>query len=158
IPCISFTDLIAIPFSINHHQHTIAALAVDTNTRSMITTAESFKTCHPTMVSVIGSSMKGCRWWFGRKDELSKMLDEVNCLYWGGSLVGMAYMFVDEMLKTGKVSQDVVDNIPRLCVVHAALAIPDSLDGSLNAIYLVEKKIHGRFNKYINNNSAVPTD
>ncbi|KAG1797887.1 uncharacterized protein HD556DRAFT_1306466 [Suillus plorans] len=93
-----------------------------------------------------------------REDELSKTLDEVNCLYWGGSLVGMAYTFVDEMLKTGKVSQDVVDLIPRLRVVRAVLAIPDGLDGSLNAIYLVEEKIHGRFIKYINNNSTVAAD
>ncbi|KAG1892062.1 hypothetical protein F4604DRAFT_1912793 [Suillus subluteus] len=115
IPCISFTDLIAIPFTITHHQHTIATLAVDTNARSMIGMAGSFETCHPAMVSVTGTSsspplsilsatqlvakrvffrdnqVKGWRQ-FGREDELSKMLDEVNCLYWGGSLVGMAYM------------------------------------------------------------------
>lgn len=181
IPCISFTDLIAIPFTITHRQHTIATLAVDTNARSMIGMAGSFKTCHPAMVSVTGTSsspplsilsamqlvakrvffqdnqVKGCHQ-FGREDELSKTLDEVNCLYWGGSLVGMAYMFVDEMLKTGKVSQDVVDLIPRLRVVHAALAIPDDPDDSLDAIYLVEEKIHGRFIKYINNNSTVPAD
>ncbi|KAG1834130.1 hypothetical protein EV424DRAFT_1468689 [Suillus variegatus] len=162
-------------------KHTIATLAVDTNARSMIGMAGSFKTCHPAMVSVTGTSsspplsilsamqlvakrvffqdnqVKGCHQ-FGREDELSKTLDEVNCLYWGGSLVGMAYMFVDEMLKTGKVSQDVVDLIPRLRVVHAALAIPDDPDDSLDAIYLVEEKIHGRFIKYINNNSTVPAD
>ncbi|KAG1878216.1 hypothetical protein F4604DRAFT_1551038, partial [Suillus subluteus] len=94
------------------------------------------------------------------EDELSKTLDEVNCLYWGGSLVGMAYTFVDEMLKTGKVSQDVVDLIPHLRVVCAALAvaIPNDPDNSLDAIYLVEEKIHSRFIKYINNNSAVPAD
>ncbi|KAG1884007.1 hypothetical protein F4604DRAFT_1919824 [Suillus subluteus] len=57
----------------------------------------------------------------------------------------MAYTFVDKMLKTGKVSQDVVDLIPRHRVVHAALAIPDDPDDSLDAIYLVEEKIHGRF-------------
>ncbi|KAG1804961.1 uncharacterized protein HD556DRAFT_1261766 [Suillus plorans] len=156
-------------------------LAVDTNARLMIGTAGSFKTCHSAMVSVLGASsssplsilsatqliakrvffqdnqVKGHRR-FGREDELSKMLDEVNCLYWGESLVGMAYTFVDEMLKTGKVSQDVVDLIPRLRVVRAVLAIPDGLDGSLDAIYLVEEKIHGRFIKYINNNSTVAAD
>ncbi|KAG1884006.1 hypothetical protein F4604DRAFT_1919822 [Suillus subluteus] len=104
IPCISFTDLIAIPFTITHCQHTIATLAVDTNARSMIGMAGSFKTCHPAMVSVTGTSsspplsilsatqlvakrvffwdnqVKGRRR-FGREDELSKTLDKVNCLY-----------------------------------------------------------------------------
>jgi hypothetical protein len=147
----------------------------------MIGTAGSFKTYHPAMVTITGPSgssslsilsatqlvakrvffrnnqVKGRRR-FGREDELSKTLNEVNYLYWGGSLVRMAYMFVDEMLKTGKVSQDVVDLIPHLCVVRAALAIPNDPDSSLDAIYLVEEKIQGRFVKYINNNSAVPAD
>ncbi|KIK32003.1 hypothetical protein CY34DRAFT_111148 [Suillus luteus UH-Slu-Lm8-n1] len=104
-------NLIAIPFSITHRQHTIATLAVDTNASLMIGTAGSFKTCHPAMVTVTGPSgssslsilsatqlvakrvffwnnqVKGRRR-FGREDELSKTLDEVNCLYWGGPWLG----------------------------------------------------------------------
>ncbi|KAG1867019.1 hypothetical protein C8R48DRAFT_747472 [Suillus tomentosus] len=88
--------------------------------------------------------MGRCR--FAREDELEKTLDEVNCLYWGTSLLGMVYTFIDEMLKTG--------NLPRLRLVCAALAIPDDPNNDLGANYLIEERISGKFVKYINNNSG----
>ncbi|KAG1807771.1 uncharacterized protein BJ212DRAFT_1449176 [Suillus subaureus] len=86
---------------------------------------------------------------FAREDELEKTLDEANCLYWGTSLLSMAYTFVDEMLKMG--------NLPHLRLVHVALAIPDDPDNDLGANYLVEEQISRKFVKYINNNSTIPT-
>src|SRR5258707_7551039 len=82
-----------------------------------------------------------------------------NCLYWGAALMGMAYTFVDEMLKTGKARKDVENLVPRLRLVHAALAIPadaNNLNNDFSVNYLVEERIIGKFVKYINNNQAVP--
>ncbi|KAG1907552.1 uncharacterized protein F5891DRAFT_1124479 [Suillus fuscotomentosus] len=156
-------------------KYTVAALTIDTRSKSMIGLAGSFKMCHPALISnadvvpsmstspppsvlsaeqVVakhmffwkGQTMGYCR--FAREDELEKTLDEVNCLYWGTSLLGMAYTFIDEMLKTG--------NLPRLRLVRAALAIPDDPNNDLGANYLIKEQISGKFVKYINNNSAVP--
>ncbi|OJA14733.1 hypothetical protein AZE42_13818, partial [Rhizopogon vesiculosus] len=44
----------------------------------------------------------------------------------------MAYTFVDEMLKTGKVRKDVENLVPRLRLVHAAPAIPADADNLNN--------------------------
>ncbi|KAG2129429.1 hypothetical protein DEU56DRAFT_872489 [Suillus clintonianus] len=165
IPSIGFAALVSTPFSTTDSKYTVAALTIDTSSKSMIGLAGSFKTCHPALISnadVVakrvffrkGQTMGRCR--FAREDELEKTLDEVNCLYWGTSLLGMAYTFVDEMLKTGNVSQDVVVELPRLRLVRAALAIPDDPNNDLGANYLIEERISGKFVKYINNNSAVP--
>jgi hypothetical protein len=71
--------------------------------------------------------------------------------------MGMAYTFVDQMLKTGKVQKDVEKLVPRLRLVRAALVIPVDIDNSdSRANYLIEERISGTFVKYINNNSAVP--
>ncbi|KAG2124898.1 hypothetical protein DEU56DRAFT_744256 [Suillus clintonianus] len=183
IPSIGFAVLVSTPFSTTDSKYTVAALTIDTSSKSMIGLAGSFKTCHPALISnadvvpsmstspppsvlsaeqVVakrvffrkGQTMGRCR--FAREDELEKTLDEVNCLYWGTSLLGMAYTFIDEMLKTGNVSQDVVVELPRLRLVRAALAIPDDPNNDLGANYLIEERISGKFVKYINNNSAVP--
>ncbi|OJA21477.1 hypothetical protein AZE42_11744 [Rhizopogon vesiculosus] len=132
IPSISFSKLISTPFNIANNQFTVITLAIDTSTKAMIGSAGSFKSCHPALICspLGGGSMltlphpatlsaaqlvakrvffrrgqgKG-RHRFSREDELAKTLDEANCLYWGAALMGMAYTFVDEMLKTGKGSQ-----------------------------------------------------
>ncbi|KAG1721811.1 hypothetical protein EDD22DRAFT_831469 [Suillus occidentalis] len=183
IPSIGFAALISTPFSTTDSKYAVATLTIDTSSKSMIGLAGSFKTCHPALISnadivpsmstslppsvlsaeqVVakhvffrkGQTMGRCR--FAKEDELEKTLDEVNCLYWGTSLLGMAYTFIDEMLKTGNVSQDVEVELPRLRLVRAALAIPDGPNNDLGANYLIEERISGKFVKYINNNSAVP--
>ncbi|OJA15434.1 hypothetical protein AZE42_12347, partial [Rhizopogon vesiculosus] len=73
--------------------------------------------------------------------------------------MGMAYTFVDEMLKTGKVQKDVENLVPCLRLVHAALAIhadANNLNNDFSANYLVKERIIGKFVKYINNNRVVP--
>ncbi|KAG1886721.1 hypothetical protein F4604DRAFT_1917552 [Suillus subluteus] len=184
IPSIGFAALVSTPFSTTDSKYTVAALTINTSSKSMIGLAGSFKMCHPALISnadvvpsistspppsvlsaeqVVakhvffrkGQTMGHCR--FAREDELEKTLDEVNCLYWGTSLLGMAYTFIDEMLKTGNVSQDVVVELPHLRLVRAVLAIPDNPNNDLSAKYLIEERISGKFVKYINNNSAVPT-
>ncbi|KAG1758562.1 hypothetical protein EDD22DRAFT_783730 [Suillus occidentalis] len=182
IPSIGFADLVHTPFNIDStSQYTVVTLTIDTSPKSMIGSAGSFKTCHPALLSNKEASeslllsvlsaerlvakrvffRKGQgqrRHRYAREDELSKTLDEVNCLYWGTALLGMAYTFIDEMLGTGNVSKEVEGQLPRLRLVRAALAIPDDSTNDLGATYLVEERISGKFVKYINNNSAVPAD
>ncbi|KAG1871819.1 hypothetical protein DFJ58DRAFT_713773 [Suillus subalutaceus] len=164
IPSIGFAALVSTPFSTTDSKYTVAALTIDTSSKSMISLAGSFKTCHPALISNAdivpsmstspppsvlsaeqGQTMGRCR--FAREDELEKTLDEVNCLYWGTSLLGMAYTFIDEMIKTGNVSQDVVVELPRLRLVRAVLAIPDDPNNGLGANYLIEERISGKFVK-----------
>ncbi|KAG1838779.1 hypothetical protein F4604DRAFT_1541722, partial [Suillus subluteus] len=94
------------PFDIDGtSQYTVATLAIDTSPKSMIGSAGSFKTCHLTSVSnkeafeSLPLSILSAMWlvakcvflrkgqgqghhWYAREDELSKTLDEANCLYW----------------------------------------------------------------------------
>ncbi|KAG1796571.1 uncharacterized protein BJ212DRAFT_1290330, partial [Suillus subaureus] len=78
-------------------------------------------------------------------------------LYWGASLLVMAYTFVNEMLKTRNVSQDIEVRLPCLRPAHAALVVPDDSNNNLGAAnYLVEERISVKFVKYINKISAVP--
>ncbi|KAG1810913.1 uncharacterized protein BJ212DRAFT_1278682 [Suillus subaureus] len=183
IPSIGFAELISTPFSTADSKYTVATLTIDTSSKSMIGLAGSFKTCHPVLtlntggvpststslpLSVLsvkqlvakrvffqkGQSMGHCC--FAREDELEKTLDKVNCLYWGTSLLSMAYTFVDEMLKMGNVSQDIEVELPCLRLVCAALAIPDDPNNDLGANYLVKEQISRKFVKYINNNSTIP--
>jgi hypothetical protein len=153
----------------------------------MIGTAGSFKTCHPALLHAAsllpstsisespsqatiftakqvvakrvffrkGEGKKRHR--FSKEDELGKTLDEANCLYWATCLMSLVYIFVDEMIETKTVKATIADQVPRLRLVHAAVAIPDnSSDHTGAAAYLLEERIEGKFVKYINNNSAVP--
>lgn len=186
IPSISFSDLISTPLDITNSHYTITTLAIDTSPKAMISLVGSFKSCHPVLVrspsttstpmstaslrpSILSAEHLVAKHVFFRKepgkghhrfsteDELAKTLDEANCLYWGAALMGMAYTFVDQMLKTGKVQKDVEKLVPRLRLVRAALVIPVDIDDSdSHANYLIEERISGTFVKYINNNSAVP--
>ncbi|EGO20062.1 hypothetical protein SERLADRAFT_374115 [Serpula lacrymans var. lacrymans S7.9] len=131
----------------------------------MLGPARSFKTCHPALLeqmegaekSAITSSPSGGRKGLAVKDELVKMLNKANCLYWATSLMALVYSFVDNKLtQRPLVSPSPV--IPQLRVVHAALAIPQDTRESRNAVYLLEEKISGHFVKYINNNCATPRD
>ncbi|EGO18513.1 hypothetical protein SERLADRAFT_449396 [Serpula lacrymans var. lacrymans S7.9] len=101
------------------------------------------------------SSPSGGRKRLAIKDELMKMLDEANCLYWATSLLALVYNFVDDKLIRRPLDCP-PPAIPRLRVVHAALAIPQDSRELRNAVYLLEEKINGNFVKYINNNSAAP--
>ncbi|KAF8417178.1 hypothetical protein L210DRAFT_926160 [Boletus edulis BED1] len=190
-----FQNLIQKPFNLTCATHQDAFLSVDTKT--MIGTAGSFKTCHPGTISLLGSlvphpssaktifslfegsagrlDVVAKRMFFrqgqaqkrrrySREDELAKILDEANCLYWATSLMSLVYVFVDEMLATETsiaAAAEMQVDIPRLRVVHAAVAVPHDSNGmnsTTPATYLLEERIHGDFVKYINNNSAAPLD
>ncbi|EGO27334.1 hypothetical protein SERLADRAFT_460554 [Serpula lacrymans var. lacrymans S7.9] len=161
-------------------------LAVDTNSKSMVAPAGTFKMCHPAwfernddssmstessaITKVVNVVAK--RWFYrdpvdaadtgagrGRKrlttkDELAKMLDEANCLYWGTSLMNLAYDAVDEFISQS--GGHCTIHIPQLCVVHAGLAVPQDARHGRSAVYLLEEIIEGKFIKYVNNNSATP--
>ena len=89
------------------------------------------------------------------KDELVKMLDEANCLYWVTSLMALVYDFIDNSLHClDKSSKDTI-HIPQLHLVASALAVPVDAKEH-NGIYLLEGHINGSFVKYINNNSITP--
>ncbi|EGO20291.1 hypothetical protein SERLADRAFT_373705 [Serpula lacrymans var. lacrymans S7.9] len=106
-------------------------------------------------VSKTPSSPSGGRKRLAVQDELVKMLDEANCLYWATSLMTLVYNFIDDKL----ICRPLVYSppiIPRLCIVHTALAIPQDTRESHNAVYLLEERISGQFVKYINNNCATP--
>lgn len=151
----------------------------------MIGTAGSFKTCHPALLHVASPSTSTAltrtmqpsifaathcvakrvffrkgeakkRHRFSKEDELGKTLDEANCLYWATCLMSLVYIFVDEMLQTQTVKQAVAEEVPRLRLVHAAVAVPEDSSDRTGAVYLLEEKIDGKFFKYINNNSAAP--
>lgn len=84
------------------------------------------------------------------------MIGEANCLYWATGMMSHTYLFVDECLQEHqRQGVAIPNNIPRLRVVKACLAIPESKDPN-GAIYLLEEKIPGKFTKYINNNEAIP--
>ncbi|EGN92354.1 hypothetical protein SERLA73DRAFT_127553 [Serpula lacrymans var. lacrymans S7.3] len=91
------------------------------------------------------------------KDELIEMLDEANCLYLAGSLMDLLYDWTDKLVAVKKSCSPVI-KIPQLCFVHSALAIPQNVQDSQAAVYLLEEKINRKFVKYINNNSASPRD
>ncbi|OAX35435.1 hypothetical protein K503DRAFT_793838 [Rhizopogon vinicolor AM-OR11-026] len=128
----------------------------------MIGSAGSFKSCHPALIcsplaggsmlalphpAILSAAQLVAKRVFFRKGQGK------------GSLMGMAYTFVNEMLKIGKVWKDVENLVPRLRLVHAALAIPadaNNLNNDFGANYLVEERIIGKFVKYINNNQAIP--
>lgn len=162
-------------------QYTVVILTIDTSPKSMISSAGSFKTYHPALLSdkeaseslplsVLSAEQLVAKHVFFRKgqgqrhhryareDELSKTLDKVNCLYWGTALLGMAYTFIDKMLRTGNVSKEVKGQLPHLRLVCATLAIPDDSTNDLGATYHVKECISRKFIKYINNNSTVPAD
>jgi hypothetical protein len=70
--------------------------------------------------------------------------------------MSLVYIFVDEMLQTQTVKQTVANEVPRLRLVYAAVAIPEDVSDRAGAAYLLEERIEGKFIKYINNNSAAP--
>ncbi|KAG2142828.1 uncharacterized protein EDB93DRAFT_1252092 [Suillus bovinus] len=51
IPSIGFPALISTPFSTIDSKYTVAALTINTRSKSMIGLAGSFKTCHPALIS-----------------------------------------------------------------------------------------------------------
>jgi hypothetical protein len=60
--------------------------------------------------------------------------------------MGMAYTFVDQMLKTGKVQKDVEKLVPHLRLFCVALVIPVDIDNSdSRANYLIEERIYAYF-------------
>ncbi|KAG2343300.1 hypothetical protein BDR05DRAFT_884866, partial [Suillus weaverae] len=161
----------------------VTTLAIDTSPHAMIGLAGTFKGCHPALICSTATSTSttlqpailllveevvakcvffqkgqgnGCQC-FAREDELARTLNEANCLYWGVALMGITYIFIDEMLEMGKVPKDIEDLVQCLRLVYAALTIPvDTKNSNVGANYLVEEKISGKFLRYINNNSAVP--
>ncbi|PSS37793.1 hypothetical protein PHLCEN_2v360 [Hermanssonia centrifuga] len=86
-------------------------------------------------------------------DELPRMLDEANCLFWGVALMRLVYDFVDH--KLGKMSNSFLDgwDVPRLRFVLSGLAIPLS---DTDAVYLIEERIPDTFTKYMINSSLKP--
>ncbi|EGO24216.1 hypothetical protein SERLADRAFT_437833 [Serpula lacrymans var. lacrymans S7.9] len=75
------------------------------------------------------------------KDELIEMLDEANCLYLAGSLMDLLYDWTDKLVAVKKSCSPVI-KIPQLCFVHSALAIPQNVQDSQAAVYLLEEKIN----------------
>ncbi|EGO21335.1 hypothetical protein SERLADRAFT_417646 [Serpula lacrymans var. lacrymans S7.9] len=158
----------------------IVTLAVDRSTKSMVAPAGSFKTCHPasfvnldklsqahiTAVPILGLEaivVKHVYWRVSGptsshkqltiNDKLVKTLDEANCLYWATSLINLLYSYIDKTLACRAPTAPTII-VPRLHLVHSAVAVPqDSCEASA-AVYLLEEKITGKFVKYINNNSA----
>lgn len=189
IRSVKFHDIVTTPLDITHSRFDLVLISVDSDPKSMIGAAGSFKTCHPALLHTAsltpttstsdepslqatiftarqvvakrvffrkGEGKKRHR--FSKEDELGKTLDEANCLYWATCLMSLVYIFVDEMIETKTVKAAVADQVPRLRLVHAAVAIPDDTsDHAGAATYLLEERIEGKFIKYINNNSAVPT-
>ncbi|KAG1810319.1 uncharacterized protein HD556DRAFT_1428421 [Suillus plorans] len=164
----------------------LVSISIDSDAKSMIGTAGSFKTCHPALLhtttslsatpgpSTSQSSIftathvvakrvffrkrdgNSKRQRFSKEDELGRTLDEANCLYWATCLMSLVYIFVDEMLQTQTVKQTIANEVPRLRLVYAAVAIPEDVSDCAGAAYLLEERIEGKFIKYINNNSAAP--
>ncbi|EGN91593.1 hypothetical protein SERLA73DRAFT_157503 [Serpula lacrymans var. lacrymans S7.3] len=104
----------------------------------------------------ITNSMSSGRKLLAFKDELAKMLVEANCMYWGTSLMSIVYQFIASCPVCNKDPSELPPpEIPCLCMVQFAIVVP--IKPSLkSAVYLLEKKIGGKFVKYINNNSAAP--
>ncbi|KAG1736250.1 hypothetical protein EDB19DRAFT_1896143 [Suillus lakei] len=155
----------------------LVSISVDSDAKSMIGTAGSFKTCHPALLHTTSLSAtpgpstsqssiftathviakrvffrkhdgnSKCQR-FSKEDELGRTLDEANCLYWATCLMSLVYIFVDEMLQT--------QTVPHLRLIYAAVAIPEDVSDRAGAAYLLEERIEGKFIKYINNNSAAP--
>jgi len=133
----------------------------------MIGTAGSFKTCHLALLHVASYMPKSLtsqppiftatcvvakhvffqkhdekskHQRFSKEDELARTLDEANCLYWATCLMSLVYIFVDEMLQMQTVKQTVANEVPRLQLVYAAVAIPEVLLDRTGAAYLLEEK------------------
>ncbi|KAG1799650.1 uncharacterized protein BJ212DRAFT_1401646 [Suillus subaureus] len=185
IRSVKFQDIITTPLDVTSSPFDLVSISIDSNAKSMIGTAGSFKTCHPALLhttslsatpgpstsqSSIFTAMhvvakrvffrkrdgNSKRQRFSKEDELGRTLDEANCLYWATCLMSLIYIFVDEMLQTQTVKQTVANEIPRLRLVYAAVAIPEDVSDRAGAAYLLEERIEGKFIKYINNNSAAP--
>ncbi|EGN95133.1 hypothetical protein SERLA73DRAFT_125463 [Serpula lacrymans var. lacrymans S7.3] len=168
VPSIPFTDLLKkrVPFDVmNQVNCPIVILTVDCSSKAMLGPAGSFKTlakrCFFTKqvegaeVSKTPSSPLGGHKRLAVQDKLVKMLDEANCLYWATSLMTLVYNFIDDKL----IRRPLVYSppiIPRLRIVHAALAIPQDTRESRNTVYLLEERISGQFVKCISNNCATP--
>jgi len=54
--------------------------------------------------------------------------------------MSLVYIFVDEMLQMQTVKQTVANEVPRLRLVYAAVAIPEVLLDHTGAAYLLEEK------------------
>ncbi|THG93449.1 hypothetical protein EW026_g7790 [Hermanssonia centrifuga] len=84
-------------------------------------------------------------------DELPRMIDEANCLYWGTALMDLVYKFVDRKME--KMPVNTAPVVPRLRFVHSALAVPVE---NTDPVYLIEERIPDHFTKYIVNSSLQP--
>ena len=107
-----------------------------------------------TMSSSISCKISGWKQ-LAVKDELVKMLDKANCLYWVTSLMALVYDFINNSLHCLDKSSNDTIHIPQLHIVASALAVPVDAKEH-NGIYLLEEHINGSFVKYINNNSITP--
>lgn len=75
-------------------------------------------------------------------DELPKLLDESNCIYWGAALLDLAYKCISRQPPSRRPAL----SIPQLRFVRAGLAVP--IDRA-QPVYLVEELIPGAFIKYL---------
>ncbi|KAI0080983.1 hypothetical protein K474DRAFT_1588706 [Panus rudis PR-1116 ss-1] len=130
-----------------------------------IGTTGAFKSCHPASLHPMetGSSEKApiltceerVRHRYGTGDEVERLSQEANCIYWGQGLLEMTYQVVDAHLKaleeSGQPPLEI--HIPRLRFVHIGVAIPENPAGPA---YLLEERISGDFVKYIVNSCAKP--
>ncbi|EGO20643.1 hypothetical protein SERLADRAFT_410960 [Serpula lacrymans var. lacrymans S7.9] len=150
VPSIPFTDLLKkrVPFDVmNQFQgNAWTGWKLQNVSSGIVEGAEVSKT---------PSSPLGGHKRLAVQDKLVKMLDEANCLYWATSLMTLVYNFIDDKL----IRRPLVYSppiIPRLRIVHAALAIPQDTRESRNTVYLLEERISGQFVKCISNNCATP--
>ncbi|OBZ74265.1 hypothetical protein A0H81_05045 [Grifola frondosa] len=146
-------------FKTCHAAHLESAPLSPVTTHSILSTSNIVaKRCFfrpPATSSTASSSRARPRQRFATRDELEKMLDEANCLYWGIALMNLLYEFTDDFLSRKRHAQEDLRDIPRLRFVRAGLAIPQDKSG---AVYLLEERIVGKFVKYIANSSPRPVE
>lgn len=87
-------------------------------------------------------------------DELTLMLDEANCIYWGTALMILVYDFVAHFDMTHPASIKERPWVPTLRFVNCGVAVP--CGENKGPVYLLEERITGRFVKYILNSSLSP--
>ena len=88
-----------------------------------------------------------------RASQLKQLMDEINCLVWGQSLVSMTFQFVDDRIS---VLGEPPLKIPKMSFVQAGLAKEEG-DGQVYLIeQLIDEKTEGLFRKYIHNAVAKP--
>jgi Alpha-kinase family len=95
-----------------------------------------------------------CKIPYDLKRQAKELTKELNCLVWARALLALVYRFMDmQMDKFGK--PDFA--IPQMCFVEGALVVEQQGN---HRVFLIEEIVNvtkeGSFQKYLNNDSAIP--